>query len=67
MSEEQNPPQHCLECKHDEWICAWQAKERRKDEIFKAVQTNVITWVTIGVASYVLMLIFESFKTHVVK
>lgn len=65
MADDPNRPTNCPECKHEDWICAWQAKERRKDEIFKAVQTNVLTWSAIGGVGYVLMLIFESFKTHV--
>ncbi len=54
----------CPGCKHDEWITAWQEKEKRKQQLFANVQANVITWACVGCLGYFLMILLDAVKQY---
>lgn len=67
MDNENNQCHECVECKHEEWIKAWQKREQRRDELFQKVKANVITWAVMGSLAYFGSILFQGVLEHVKK
>lgn len=57
-------PVDCQGCKHDDWIKAWQLKERRREELFNNVKANIITWACVCTLGYLAVLALNAFKQY---
>lgn len=53
----------CVDCKHEQWIKAWQQRERRKQQLFDGIKSDTIKWAVIGTLGYFALLLIDVIKT----